>query len=222
MSRADAAAYDVVVVGAGIVGACCALELVRARLSVCVVDRGGVASGTTGGGEGNILVSDKSPGPELDLALLSRALWFELVDELPRAVELEAKGGVIVTATENGLGSLAALSSGQRDAGIEAYDVDAAGLRELEPHLAPTLLGGVHYPQDMQVQPMLAAAHLLRRARDLGAALRLRTEVLGAVTGAGGAVVGVATDRGPIACRWIVNAAGTWGGEVSMVRTSEE
>ncbi len=215
VTAADASAYDVVVVGAGIVGACCAYELARAGLSVCVVDRGGVASGTTGAGEGNILVSDKAAGPELELALLSRQLWFELLDVLPRAVELETKGGVIVTGTERGLGSLAALSAGQRASGVEAYDVDAAGLLELEPHLAPTLLGGVHYPQDMQVQPMLAAAHLLRRARDLGAAMRLRTEVLGAVTGARGAVTGVATDQGPIACRWIVNAAGTWGGEVS-------
>lgn len=215
MATVNPSAYDVVVVGAGIVGACCAYELARAGLSVCVVDRGGVASGTTGAGEGNILVSDKAAGPELELALLSRQLWFELLDVLPRTVELETKGGVIVTGTERGLGSLAALSAGQRASGVEAYDVDAAGLLDLEPHLAPTLLGGVHYPQDMQVQPMLAAAHLLRRARDLGAAMRLRTEVLGAVTGAGGAVTGVATDQGPIACRWIVNAAGTWGGEVS-------
>ena len=215
MATVNPSAYDVVVVGAGIVGACCAYELARAGLSVCVVDRGGVASGTTGAGEGNILVSDKAAGPELELALLSRRLWFELLDVLPHAVELEAKGGVIVTGTENGLRSLAALSQGQRASGVEAYDVDAPGLLDLEPHLSPTLLGGVHYPQDMQVQPMLAAAHLLRRARDLGAALRLRTEVLGAVTGAGGAVAGVATDQGPIACRWIVNAAGTWGGEVS-------
>jgi NADH/F420H2 dehydrogenase subunit C len=138
-----------VVVGAGIVGACCAYELARAGLSVCVVDRGGVASGTTGAGEGNILVSDKAAGPELELALLSRALWFELLDVLPGAVELEAKGGVIVTGTEAGLSSLAALSEGQRASGVEAYDVDAAGLLELEPHLAPTLLGGVHYPQDL-------------------------------------------------------------------------
>ncbi|HET7899787.1 MAG TPA: FAD-binding oxidoreductase [Candidatus Nanopelagicales bacterium] len=215
MASVGAPAYDVVVVGAGIVGACCAFELARAGLSVCVVDRGGVASGTTGAGEGNILVSDKAPGPELELALLSRRLWFELIDELPGTVELEAKGGVIVTGTDGGLRSLAALSAGQRASGIEAYDVDSDRLRELEPHLAPDLLVGVHYPQDMQVQPMLATAHLLRRARDLGAVLRLRTEVLGVVTGSGGAVTAIATDRGEIACRWVVNAAGTWGGEVS-------
>jgi glycine/D-amino acid oxidase-like deaminating enzyme len=208
-------AYDVVVVGAGIVGACVADELVHAGLTVCVVDRGGVASGTTGAGEGNILVSDKEPGPELDLALLSRDLWFELADQLPRAVELEAKGGVIVTGTDEGRRALAHLATEQRAAGIDAIEVNADGLCELEPHLSPTLLGGVHYPQDMQVQPMLAAAHLLRRARDRGASLRLRTEVTGVVRGVDGRVTGVRTGSGAIACRWVVNAAGTWGGEVS-------
>ena len=50
---------DVVVIGAGVVGACCARACAEAGLSVIVVDRGAVAGGTTGGGEGNILVSDK-------------------------------------------------------------------------------------------------------------------------------------------------------------------
>jgi glycine/D-amino acid oxidase-like deaminating enzyme len=63
---------DAVVIGAGIVGAACAHYLATAGLRVLVVDRGQVAGGTTGAGEGNILVSDKEPGPELDLALLSR------------------------------------------------------------------------------------------------------------------------------------------------------
>ncbi|MDT7673671.1 MAG: D-hydroxyproline dehydrogenase subunit beta, partial [Pseudonocardiales bacterium] len=57
--------YDAVVIGAGIVGAACSYYLVRAGLSVAVVERGAVAAGTTGAGEGNILVSDKAPGPEL-------------------------------------------------------------------------------------------------------------------------------------------------------------
>ncbi|GAB2330587.1 hypothetical protein STREPTOSP366_57420 [Streptomyces variabilis] len=69
---------DVVVVGAGMTGAACALYAARAGLDVTVVDRGPVAGGTTGAGEGNLLVSDKAPGPELDLALLSLRLWAEL------------------------------------------------------------------------------------------------------------------------------------------------
>lgn len=58
-------AVDIVVVGGGVVGAACALECAAAGLSATVVDRGAVASGTTGAGEGNLLVSDKEPGPEL-------------------------------------------------------------------------------------------------------------------------------------------------------------
>ena len=209
----NASAYDVVVVGAGIVGACCAWELVQSGLSVCVVDRSGVASGTTGAGEGNILVSDKEPGPELELALLSRDLWHQLADVLPSDVEVEHKGGVIVSATDDGFAALRRAAAQQRDAGVDARDVDRHALAELEPHLSPAVIGGVHYPQDMQVQPMLAAAHLLRLARERGAGLRIRTEVLDLVIDRG-RVVGVVTDRGEIGCRWVVNAAGTWGGEV--------
>ena len=55
-----------------------------------------VAGGTTGAGEGNLLVSDKSPGPELDLTLHSLALWQRLaVHGVPDGaeIELERKGG---------------------------------------------------------------------------------------------------------------------------------
>jgi glycine/D-amino acid oxidase-like deaminating enzyme len=215
MTSLGGTAYDVVVVGAGVVGAACAHRLTDAGLRVCVVDRGGVASGTTGAGEGNILVSDKQPGPEFDLALLSRHLWASYVDVLPAAAELEAKGGVVVASTPDGLTALQKLAKWQRAHGAEVAMLDDAGLHELEPHLAPGLPGGVHYPQDMQVQPMLAAAHLVRLARDRGASLRTRTEVLGVRCDRAGAVAAVLTDQGEIACRWVVNASGTWGGEVA-------
>ena len=73
-----------------------------------MIDRGALACGTTGAGEGNILVSDKEPGPELDLALLSLRLWHELGDVLPETVELEPKGGLVVASTEAGLAALVA------------------------------------------------------------------------------------------------------------------
>jgi glycine/D-amino acid oxidase-like deaminating enzyme len=208
------ASADVVVVGAGIVGAACAYELARAGLAVTVVDRGTVASGTTGAGEGNILVSDKAPGPELELALLSRGLWQELGDVLA-GVELEAKGGVVVATSGDALPALLAGAERQRAAGVDAAPLSDQELLDLEPHLARDLPGGVHYPQDMQVQPMLAAAELLRRAQLAGAVLLTHHDAVGVQRSASGAVAGVRTDRGDIPCTAIVNATGTWGGAVA-------
>jgi glycine/D-amino acid oxidase-like deaminating enzyme len=79
------------------------------------------------------------------------------------------------------------------------------------------LAGGVSYPQDMQVQPMLAAAHLLRDARDRGASVRPHTELIDVTRDAAGAITGVVTSAGAISCRWVVNAAGTWGGEAAAL-----
>ncbi|HEY7857392.1 MAG TPA: FAD-dependent oxidoreductase [Candidatus Nanopelagicales bacterium] len=215
MSAATSA--DVVVVGAGIVGAACARALAAEGLSVTVVDRGHVAGGTTGAGEGNILVSDKGPGPELDLALLSRRLWSELGDVLPPEVELEAKGGLVVATSEAALAPLLSGAAAQREAGVVADEVAAGDLLEHEPHLADDLPGGVHYPQDMQVQPMLAAAHLLRLARESGALVLAGHQVVGIRRSATGAIAAVLTAYGEIPCSAVVNAAGSWGSEIAAM-----
>ncbi|MFJ5049406.1 NAD(P)/FAD-dependent oxidoreductase [Streptomyces sp. NPDC088719] len=203
----------VVVVGAGIVGAACAFHAAAAGLDVTVLDRGPVGAGTTSRGEGNILLSDKEPGPELELARLSRALWDEAGEELgPDTLELEAKGGLVVASTPEALGALHAFAARQAAAGVRTEAVEHVG--ELEPHSAPGLPGGVHYPQDAQVQPVLAAAALLRAAVRHGA--RTHTgEAASALTGADGRITGVRTADGTVLpADAVVNAAGTWGGEV--------
>lgn len=203
-----------IVVGAGIVGAACAEALTRDGVEVVVVDRQPVGSGTTSRGEGNILVSDKGPGAELALAQLSRRLWLELGDLIGRdAIELEEKGGVVVAATAGGLASLGAFAESQRAAGVEAIDV--ADATTLERHLASGLAGAVHYPEDMQVQPVLAAARLLEAACERGATFLVGEDVVAALTGARGEVSGIRTASGrTIEGDVVVNAAGTWGGEV--------
>ncbi|HZY27636.1 MAG TPA: FAD-binding oxidoreductase [Jiangellaceae bacterium] len=208
-------AADVVVIGAGVVGASCAFYAARAGLRVTVVDRGSVAGGTTGAGEGNLLVSDKLPGPELDLARHAARLWREVADEVG-GFEYEPKGGIVVAGSESALVDLHATGAGQRAAGVEAVPVSGATLREYEPHLAPDLRGGVYYPEDAQVQPMLAAAQLLADARAHGAQVFLGHEV-SALLRDGERVVGVVTAarRHPAAA--VVNAAGTWGRAVAAL-----
>ncbi|KPI27882.1 FAD dependent oxidoreductase [Actinobacteria bacterium OV320] len=202
------------VVGAGMVGAACALYAARAGLDVILVDRGPVAGGTTGAGEGNLLVSDKEPGPELQLALLSAKLWGELAQEMGAAVEYEPKGGLVVASTPASLTALAELAAGQRAAGVSAVRVGADQLHELEPYLARGLAGGVLYPQDAQVMPTLAAAHLVRAS---GARLQTGRTVVQVLLDTAGAVRGVRTDRGDILAPAVVNAAGTWGSEVAAL-----
>ncbi|WP_245657657.1 NAD(P)/FAD-dependent oxidoreductase [Herbidospora mongoliensis] len=220
---------DVLVVGAGIVGASCAYFLTRAGLRVTVVDRGGVASGTTGAGEGNILVSDKEPGPELDLALRSTQLWRELAEECG-GFEWDPKGGLVVAETQEVLDALVIFAERQQQHGriagsevgtpegaapapadVVATCIAAGDLRELEPHIADGLAGGVHYPQDAQVQPMLAAARLLKAS---GARL-VRTAVERFLV-SGDRVIGVRTGEGDVYADAVVNAAGTWAGSFAQ------
>ncbi|MEV0234931.1 FAD-binding oxidoreductase [Nonomuraea sp. NPDC050786] len=206
---------DVIVVGAGVVGAACAYYAARAGLDVTVVDRGPVAGGTTGSGEGNILVSDKEPGPELELAVLSNRLWRELAGH--GGFEFEAKGGLVVAETGEVQRQLTGLAAKQE---VEHTLVPAGSLRDYEPHLADGLAGGVFYPQDAQVQPMLAAARLLRHGAESFGQGTLRLRLGAAVTGfirEGDRITGVRTSQGDVLGDAVINAAGTWGGEVAAM-----
>ena len=64
-------------------------------MEVLLLDRGAVSGGTTGVGEGNVLVCDKPPGPERELALLGRDLWVELGERFP-AARVTRKGALLL------------------------------------------------------------------------------------------------------------------------------
>jgi len=209
---------DVIVIGAGIVGASCALSLTNAGLNVLVIDRGTVSSGTTGAGEGNILVSDKEPGPELTLALRSRDLWFEMQEDVGDFFELEAKGGVVVARGDDS--ELQKLAKNQREHGVDAQKVGSTELHELEPYLSPQFHSGVYYPQDAQCQPMLAAAHVIRTVIARGGKFLGHAKV-NRIMVKDGQVCGVETSLGTFSAPLVINATGTWAGELARMAGSD-
>ncbi|MEW9552802.1 NAD(P)/FAD-dependent oxidoreductase [Nonomuraea sp. NPDC050783] len=207
---------DLVVIGAGVVGAAAAYFASLAGLRVVVAERGAIAGGTSSAGEGNLLVSDKEAGPELDLALYAQRVWREDLAEHAGLWEFESKGGLVVAGSPASLAALRELAVHQRRHGVEARDVARDELRDHEPHLSPELHGAAFYPQDAQVQPMLVVAHLLRLARRLGTRVRTGTEVTGFLRD-GDRVTGVRTTRGDIPAGAVLNAAGTWAGGVAAL-----
>ncbi|QSB05160.1 NAD(P)/FAD-dependent oxidoreductase [Natronoglycomyces albus] len=206
----------VIVIGAGIIGAAAAFYATRAGLDVIVIERDRPASGTSSRCEGNILISDKERGPELELARISLGLWRSELAEFGHLWEFESKGGIIVASRESAVEPLETLVETQRSYGIEAQRLDAEQLRELEPHVTPSALGGALYPEDSQVQPMLATGGLLKLARDNGAVLHVDTTVTGFLRD-GERITGVRTNRGDFFADDVVNAAGTWAGQVAAL-----
>jgi D-hydroxyproline dehydrogenase subunit beta len=207
---------DVVVVGAGAVGAACAYYLTAAGFSVQVVDRGQICAGTSSACEGNLLVSDKEAGPELDLALYSSSLWHGELAVYGSLWEFEPKTGLIVAQTQDGAAALADLGRRQQAAGVEVVAVAPQDIRGYEPRIRPGLAGAAFYPQDAQVQPMLLTAHLLRLARQRGATVSTGTEVTGVLRD-GAKVTGVRTSKGTVSSAHVVNAAGPWAGELAAM-----
>lgn len=239
------ATADAVVIGAGLVGAATAASLAVSGRRVVVIDWAGPLAGTTAAGEGNILVSDKLPGPELSLALRSIVLWHAFASESTEAdgaseaaanreafgsgeadrsgrsgrsgegIEFEAKGGLVVAHDEDQLAALHRLAGRQRAAGVHVTTLGPDELPDYEPRLSPRLAGGAFYPQDSQVQPMRATLAYLAQARRHGALIAGGTEALALDKGPGGAAAALLTSRGRIAVPVVVNAAGPWSGMVA-------
>ncbi len=198
---------DVVVVGAGIVGAAVARELAVRGVAVALLDRGAVSSGTTGLGEGNVLCSDKDAGPELELARAGLALYGELEERLGDEARIRRKGALIVHAGED---TWAAEPARVARMGIPgARLLDAGEVRAREPALTGPLLGASLFPDDLQCDPRAIARALVREAVGAGAELREGCAVE-AVEVAGGRVTGVRAGAGAIAAGAVVVAAGPW------------
>lgn len=216
-AQVTAGTSDVIVIGAGAVGAAIAYYSARAGLSVTVLDRGRPGGATSSRCEGNILVSDKERGPELDLANFSLSLWHGELAEFADLWEFEAKGGIIVASRDSSMVSLQRALQAQRSHGIRVEDIDVAALRELEPHISAEAVGAAFYPDDCQVMPMLLTAHLLRMAAGYGATVLADTEVHGFVRDRADRVTGVRTGRGTFSGAAVVNAAGPWSAQVAQL-----
>jgi YD repeat-containing protein len=207
---------DVVVIGGGIVGAACAYYLALAGVRAQVIERDFAASGTSRACDGLILFSDKATAAELALARASVALWAGLAETL---VDLEyaSTGTLVLYDTDEGLAAGRRKVADLAAAGVRVEIVDANGLRELEPNLAPDLAGAIYCPDEAQVDARAATVALLDAAQRLGAIVRPDSEVTGFRRDAQGRVAAVTTKQGDIPTAAVVCAAGVWSNDIARM-----
>ncbi len=164
--------YDLVVVGAGIVGAVCA-DYARAEgLKVAIVESATVGGGVTAAGMGHLVAVDGLPA-ELALARYSLGLW-ESLRYLP-GIEYSRCGTLWVARDDQDRARIPDKLARLVAAGVTVEVVDATQLYELEPTLAPGLAGGLLVPGEGVVYPPAVARQLVERACHGGAVLHRAT-----------------------------------------------
>lgn len=205
---------DVVVVGGGIVGAACAEMLSRHFPRVLLVERSGLASGTSSAcqsGVGHGVFADDYD-LSLDRAAIDayRAFVADGADvSYERTRALLVCGHAEEAAVKARLPHLTAL-------GLDCEWLGDSDLIEAEPQLAAGYAGAARLNDMGQVSPMRMVLELARRAADRGSSIRTDTKVIGFELEKG-RLMGVRTGKGHIATPRAVIAAGVWSRAVSAL-----
>lgn len=125
---------DVVVIGAGIVGAACAWALSRSGVAVRVLESGVPGGGATAAGMGHLVLMDH-PEAEYALTRYSRDLWLQLGPEIPAEGEFRRCGTIWVAADEEDFAAARNTHAWYGERGLRSELLDSAALASAEPNL---------------------------------------------------------------------------------------
>jgi glycine oxidase len=204
--------WDVVIIGAGIIGLSLAISLRKQGLRVLVVERGEPGREASFAAAGMLVGSGTEIPPTVKpLAEESARMYPEF------AHELEDESGLKVDLREQGT----ILISREADFPDSAEPISTERLRSLEPQLILPGRGrpGLHgqgessaaYLSERSVDPRALVSAALKAARHRGVDISSGSEVKGLLT-SDNRVSGVQTDKTSYSAGIVVNCAGAWAG----------
>ena len=222
---------DVLVIGGGIIGCAAALALVEKDLQITVIERGPrdrAARGPEGSSAAAGILGAQLEGlhgdnPLSRLCLLSRdryAAWIAAITaQSGHDVEMREAGVTRVALDALSLRALEQETAWQERAGYRVEHLDAAGVRAIEPAIAPDVLGAVRFPDDHRIDPPALMAALRLAAARADVTFRGGATVSRVLVRDGRASGVVLDDGAVIPADAVVIAAGSWSsliGETSL------
>jgi sarcosine oxidase subunit beta len=214
---------DVVIVGGGIVGSSVAYHLAeRGCRDVLVIERESHQGlGSTGKSMGGVRSQFSSP-INIQMSLYSIDVFTRFEEITGQTSGYKAHGYLFVALNAGQLKNLEENCGRLRSLGCKGLEmISPDDIRRMVPQLrSDDIVGGRYCPTDGFVDPNSVMMGFIARAREKGVRLWLDTAVTGVVVERG-EVTAVATTRGQVATRSVVNAAGPWAAEVARLAGKE-
>lgn len=220
---------DVLVVGGGLAGAMVALRLADAGATPLLIERGDVNAQASGANSGSIHAQIPNEpftvhgeawtatfAPTVRLMLASIALWRGLGAEIGADLEVDTPGGLVVAFDDAQMRGLVRKTQIEATQGLTGEILSRADLDAVAPYVSARAIGGVRYPVEGKANPLIAVPAILRAAKRRGAMVSTGTALTGLAPRAGGGF-DVATSRGPIHARRIVDCAGAEAGAIARM-----
>jgi len=207
---------EVVVIGGGVIGSSIVYYLAKKGIKVILLEKNGIASGTSSACEGLVFLQSKKPGVHLKLALESSKKFSNLKEELNYDIEYRNNGGMVIIENNEELKAMKIFVEEQRNIGLDVSLLDRDRAKEKEPALSQDILGSTYSPLDAQVNPMYLSFAFISSARNLGAEVYTHTEVTG-IRLKFNRINSIETTIGEIKTDIAINAAGIYAPEIGKM-----
>jgi sarcosine oxidase, subunit beta len=209
--------YDVIIIGAGSIGAPAALAFAQAGMRTLVLEEGAsVGQGSNKKAIGGVRATHSDPA-KIQLCLRSLEIFSTWKQCYGDDIEWDQGGYCFVAYRDQEMNILKDLVAKQQAYGLNTGWYNKEDLLEIIPDLNPNgLLGGSFSPQDGSASPLLAIHAFYRQASREGARFHFNEPVQEIITRSG-RVVGVKTNRGQYGTDIVINAAGPWANNISKM-----
>lgn len=210
--------YDVVIIGAGVIGAMTARELCRYNLSVCVVERANdAAAGASRANSGIVHAGfDAKPGTlKAKLNVKGSEMMEKTAEEL--GVPYKRNGSLVIGYDDGDKGVIENLYRQGIENGVRGLKIiDGGQLHSIEPNVSKAAVCALDAPTGAIICPYELTIAALGNAIDNGAEFLRNFEVSGIEETDSCAVI-LAADGRRIEAGYIVNAAGTHTDEIAAM-----
>lgn len=209
--------YDVVVIGAGVIGTSCAYHLVKKGLTVALVEKNDIARGTSSHCDAAALIVDKQPGVDAALGYASIQRFKELRDELSYDFEFTNRGSMYVCESEQEMEIATKFAKDLSKDGYRVYTLSPSELVEREPFIAKDLAGGIYSDECCGLNPFKLCFAFVEAVKGKGLDVYPRTSVMDIKLNDKKEVEAVETTSGTLLTRKVVNCCGVWAPEIGKM-----